>query len=260
MRHNMPADKHVRFAVSHVYHSAPPTPSPAFSDLSLPDTDAPLTPPTFMTPLEPIPEAETEVKTSAMRIHGTIAYIPGGNPILSWDVACPPTMAVPVPGRGVPSPSHFRAALGEAATNPPLPGMTLVSDFLPYRVTIAPGVGNGATSSPWTPATVPLPIPGMPASPSTQTVCVYDILVGLYKCLRTPLTPAEFDALAPTLKASLSAAYHARVARVADPVKRDEERRKGLKRVDYLLAAGKTHFVGLGATKQNNRVWILNLA
>jgi hypothetical protein len=258
--HYMPRDmsstKHVRFAVSQAYHSAPSTPSPAFSDLSLPETEGPITPPMFMAPLPTIPEHEPQ--SSTMRVHGAVVYTPGAVPYLTWDVSYPPNTAIPT--NRIAQPAHFCAALGEAVTNPSLSEMILVSDFLPYRVSILPGVGNGSTSSPWTPANVALPMPGSPLPPVTQTVCVYDVLVGLYKNLRTPLTPQEYAALSPTRKAALSSAYHIRVNRIEDPIKREEERRKGLKRIDYLLAAGKTRFIGLGMTKKSNNLWIMNFA
>jgi hypothetical protein len=249
---DMSSDKHVRFAISNVYHSAPPTPSPAFSDISLPEPEFLLTPPTFTTLLPPAPEP------FVMRIHGTLAYRPAVNPILAWDISSPPANALPVGALGV-SPSQFRPVLAEAATNPPLPEMTILTAHLPYKITIRAGVANGA-SSPWTPQNVPLPMPGMPSSPSAQHVTVYDVMVGLYTFLRIPLSPAEYAALSQPHQQALAAAFGRRVSQVQDPAQRQLEHSKGVKRIDYLSAAGRTGFLGIGATKKGNDIWVLNLA
>jgi hypothetical protein len=137
--------------------------------------------------------------------------------------------------------------------------MTLLSDALPYKITINPGVAIGA-SSPWTPQTVPLPIDGVATPSAQQHVTVHDVLVGLYTFLRIPLTPAEYAVMPPALQQVMSAAFHRRIGRIADPVKQKLEHDKGLKRIDHLLATGKTRFVGLGATKKGNDIWVLNLA
>jgi hypothetical protein len=151
----------------------------------------------------------------------------GNTSKLSWDVSYPPTTIM---ARGdVPS------LMTEAATSRFFPKIILkCSDdlYFPYDISIFPG---GKESS-WPP----------------QHISVQDVLYGLYKNLRTPLTPKEYSRLTSDGQKSYAAAYNTRVNRIVDPTKRETERRKGLKRIDHLIVAGRTHFIGLAATESND--------
>ncbi|KAF8879378.1 hypothetical protein BD779DRAFT_1423818, partial [Infundibulicybe gibba] len=73
---------------------------------------------------------------------------------------------------------------------------------------------------------------------------VSDVLQGIHNSLRTNLSASEYDAL-PTHQHQrrATAAYEARYRRVRGTRAYDEEKRGGLKRVDYLM--DNTRFAGL---------------
>jgi hypothetical protein len=145
---------------------------------------------------------------------------------LSWDVSYPPTTIM---ARG-----DVSSLMTKAATSRFFPKIILKCTvlFFPYDISIFPG---GKESS-WPP----------------RYISVQDVLYGLYGNLRTPLTPKEYSRLTSDGQESLAAAYDTRVNRIMDPTKREQERRKGLKRIDHLIAAGTTYFVGLSATESND--------
>ncbi|KAK0439246.1 uncharacterized protein EV420DRAFT_1236993, partial [Desarmillaria tabescens] len=98
----------------------------------------------------------------------------------------------------------------DPATSPPLPGgMILVSKYLPWRIHISPS-------------------------------SVSDVVVALYTALRTRVTEEELKAVGGM---GVMRAFANRVEGMGD-----EERRKGVRRVDFLL--GYTRFVGIEATDE----------
>ncbi|KAG1730098.1 hypothetical protein EDD22DRAFT_928916 [Suillus occidentalis] len=110
--------------------------------------------------------------------------------------------------------------------------LTLQNDLLPWRCEIR------ASTSPY--------------------VTVEDVLVQLYRFLRIPGTREEFKA-APSqrIRDTISETYHNRCLRASSAEDYEEEKRKGLKRVDFLM--GRTTFMGLSSTKLGPDAWVLNL-
>ena len=76
--------------------------------------------------------------------------------------------------------------------------------------------------------------------------------------VRLAVAPAEYSALTPELKHAVNASYEARWKRMAPSRERDEELRKGVKRVDFLC--GRTRFRGLSCTQRGPAVWMLNVS
>lgn len=237
--------KRVHFANADVYYSAPntpATPSPSHSDSSLPESDGPFTPPTVYGALP-----------GTARLHAALAYRPNSRAALDWDVVKQPATAALDPAAS-PARGGLRVALSAPATNPPMPSLTLVSDLLPYVVTVNPGSIVSVPS--------PYMAPGAPLPRNGQYVTVGDVLAALYSTLRLPVSRAEIGALAPApaQTAALARAYEARLSRVEDARERHVEREKGVKRIDWLIAAGATRFAGLKATPKGPDVWVLALS
>jgi hypothetical protein len=172
-------------------------------------------------------------------MHRILAYVPGVERTWTWDVSYPPTTSMPAKW-AAPTPAHVHGTLGEAATNPSLPKVVLTCADLPYDVTVLPSME------------------GVPSS-ATPAVSVRDLIFTLYKNLRTPLTHQEYGLLSPDRQLALATAYNARINRIADPIKREEEGSKGLKRIDYLIASGRTHFVGVVVTRKVTDTFTVNL-
>lgn len=241
--------KHVHFAEDIEFHSAPQTPSPSYSVSSLPSSVGPCTPPSATAALPSHGQAH---------VHGVLAFRPNTPSTVAYDVSeHPSTIALNPALRG--STFKLRTVLSEPATNPPMPALTILSDLLPYPIPVHAGAVASA-ASPYTPPTVPLPMPGSVApARAPPCVTVADVLNAVYAFLRTPLMRAEFLALPPARQQSVSTAFAARVARVLDPRARAAEQQKGVKRIDLLIATGRTRFLGLSATKRAPHAWVLNL-
>lgn len=215
--------RHVHFNEENIFYSPPPsesTPSPTFSESSLPSSSGPTTPPHlggFLLPLVPV------------AIHPILAYHPYIFPV-NYNVSYPPNTAS----------ANIRASpinldsycLAEPATNPPIRVLSLQNDLLPWRCEIR------ASTHPY--------------------VTVEDVLTQLYRFLRTPGTREEFKA-APSqhVRDSVAETYHNRCLRASSAEEYAEEQRKGLKRVDFLM--GRTTFMGLSSTKLGPDSWVLNL-
>jgi hypothetical protein len=157
---------------------------------------------------------------SVIDMHHVLAHLPGVKRTWTWDVSCPP----------VATPPHVYGTFSEPATNPPLSKVVLTCADLPYDVTVLPAMGD--------------------PSSATATVSVRDILFGIYKNLRMPLTHREYGLLSLDHQHALATAYRNRVNRIAGPTAREEEGSRGLKRIDYLIASGRTRFLGIVATDQ----------
>jgi hypothetical protein len=136
--------------------------------------------------------------------------------------------------------SDFQSLLGQAATTPSLSKIVLRCGDLdfPYDVSVLPSK----------------------ESPPPPTISVQDVLYSLYGNLRTPLAPKEYSILSSDSQKALATAYNTRVHRIVDPTRRETERRKGLKRIDHLIAAGRTYFIGLTATNESNDTFIAHFA
>jgi hypothetical protein len=242
--------KRVLFADGPARSGERTTPSPTFSDVPLPAALGPLSP---LAPVLALPGA----RGTPASLHTALAYGHGGVLPLVYDVVYPPQAMAPNPATDM-TPARLRMLLGEPATHPPTPQMTLLCDALPFPIVVRPGTVASADSA-YGSHIVPLPAVNAYGAPAhaAQFVTVHNVLVAVYAALRVALTPEEYAALAPAQQAALGAAMHRRVGAVADAAARERERRKGLKRIDFLIAAGRTRFAGLGATKHGNDVWVL---
>jgi hypothetical protein len=239
----MPGEpKSVRFADETDTYSYPSTPSPTYSTSTLPSSTGPITPPPprpySYVPLPAVGKAVPVdraipvdmAKTVAVRIHDVLAL--SRKPKITFDVSFDPSTTL------LSSLALTPRVLAEAATTPPLASLTILSTFLPWNLNIRPASQK----------------PG-------AFVTVADVLRGLYRSLRLPVTPAEFDHI-PTVadRQLVSDAYEHRCERMnrKDPVGASEERSKGVKRVDFLMRNHR--FLGLSATVKAPDVWRLSVS
>lgn len=188
----------------------PNTPSPAYSQSSLPSTTGPFTPPTPNVPLPP--HAFSPVKKNPVvphlpaspappSLHDLLANPQGAH----LDIAFPPH-----PDRLRIHHSH----LSMAATHPPAKVMKIVAPGLPWSIIVEPI----ATSSPF--------------------VTVLDVLHALYTSLHKPIKQAEFDAVSQSYRDLISKTWHHRLDKIPFPSDVKAERSRGVRRMDFLL--GKT--------------------
>jgi hypothetical protein len=222
------ADKRVHFTDTGKHRSAPSTPctSPTISDISLPD-DEPHAPHLGTIPLPPIEEP--------VRLHQALAYQPNTRMLLVYSVAAPPSTVIADPEGNV-DPTEIPRILGQAATEPPLTHMTLVSKAFPvtWAINVIPRTGAYVT--------------------------VFDVLSSVYTFLRMPLSRPEFATLALTRAALVTEAYHLRVGRIVDEADNREQQSKGVRRIDLMVADGMTDFAGLSCVATSEDVWKLHLA
>ncbi|KAH7887214.1 hypothetical protein F5I97DRAFT_1119575 [Phlebopus sp. FC_14] len=216
--------KHVRFDDEVVFFSPqPPTPSPTLTESSLPSSAGPYTPPQqYLPPPPPLP-------IGPVAIHPLLAFHPYVAPTL-YDVTLPPhTLAANARSSPTTLPPHI---LDEPATQPSMNTLTLISDMLPWRLTI---------------------------HPSRHYVSVLDVFHALYPFLRQPVSAAEFKTL-PSQEArdEVALAFHTRCRRSVSHEGYEEQKAKGVKRVDFLM--GRNRFMGLSSTKIGPDVWVLNVA
>ncbi|KAH7920074.1 hypothetical protein BV22DRAFT_1021899 [Leucogyrophana mollusca] len=214
--------KHVRFNEENIFYSpAPATPSPSHSDCSLPSSSGPRTPPQKV--YSPLP-------TGPVVIHPLLAFDPRIPPI-NYDVSFPPNTLSPNI-RSSPSalPPHV---LAEPATNPPMATLTLINDVLPWTLTVQAN--------------------------SSSYVAVIDVLDAVYRFLRLTVSKPEYKAL-PSQEAKdlVSVAFSKRCHRAPTAETYEDEKQKGVKRVDFLV--GHHKFMGLSSTKRGPDVWVLNLS
>ncbi|KAJ6453741.1 hypothetical protein C8R45DRAFT_882318 [Mycena sanguinolenta] len=226
----MPA--RVRFSRTNTFHSPPPPPplSPAGSS----STDSSweiLTPPPL--PYARIPGPSPffpkypQPSQPAGRAHSFIAL--SGTPLLNYDITLhPSTISTHYLGLSA-------AGFLESAVYPPQPSITLVTPHLPWAILVYPSNGRYVT--------------------------VGDTLSALHGALRVNVTAAEFDALGtPALKRRVTLAYQRRYERLRGHRGYKEEKRGGVKRVDFLI--GFTRFQGISpvTTSRSPDVWQLNIS
>lgn len=208
--------RHVHFADHHEAFYYPPSPSDSDSDASLPSTPGPLTPP----PLTPLglglPASLDDSTPGVVRINPILGF--STHPFISLDLRDHPS-----------STSLSPSEIAQPATKPSLSVMRIVSPYLPWQITI-------------------------PASSGT-VVTVGDVLGGLCAALRFNVKEREFDDMPSyDYRRRTSKAYLARCARFVG-VRADEEKRQGVKRVDFLM--GMNRWMGLSSTTLGPDVWQL---
>ncbi|KAJ6453240.1 hypothetical protein C8R47DRAFT_1168377 [Mycena vitilis] len=215
--------RHVRFSTENIVYS-PPSRSSATSSLG------PVTPPSHPharlpgpTPCAPR-RSHTVTSTSKGRAHNLIAL--ADSPLLSCDVSLHPS-AITTHFSGVSS-----AGFLEPAVFPPQLTISIVTPHLPWTIPVA--ASNG------------------------RYVTVSDVVNTLYRSLRTNVTPAEFHSLgSQKLKRRASEAYTQRYMRLRGHRGYEEEKKQGVKRVDFLM--GCTKFRGLSTTNAPE-VWRIHIS
>ena len=206
--------KHVRFADSVI-----DTPSPSWSDASLPSTVGPITPPSNPFPLP-------SLHGSIVRIHNLLGAS-FAEPQLVYDVSLPAQTALPR------DPTVSSWVLSQPATEPVLPFIEIISPRLPWRLAI------------------------YPAQRGSPVVTVGDVLAGIYAHLRTPVSAAEYALVGQEdVQRRIGDAFRRRCKRQPSAEAVARETGKGLKRVDFL--EGVNVFGGLSTTKEGGHVWQMN--
>jgi hypothetical protein len=122
--------------------------------------------------------------------------------------------------------------LREPATTPPLPFLTIISMHLPWIIKVYSSNG--------------------------QFVTLEDVLDSIYRSLRRNITHAEFN-MFPTQENQrrASRAYEKRYRRLRNTRAYEEEKRSGMKRVDFLM--GHTKFLGISSGSRPDE-WQLRVA
>jgi hypothetical protein len=224
--------KKVRFARTSTVHVAPTPPTPALSlgSLSPRSSSGPLTPPSYAMALPgPTPYAVPyNIKTQSgvprtVRLHTLLRF--SYSPVLNWDLTLhPSTISTQLQGLS-------RQALAEPATNPPVKKLSVRSPHLPWIIKV--------TAS------------------RDDFITVGDILETIFRTLRANVGSQEFHALpSPKEERRVTAAYEQRYRRIRDSREYEDEKRGGVKRVDFLM--GHTAFNGLSPTTHGPDVWALN--
>ena len=194
--------KHVRFAN---------VPSPASTNSTLTGSPGPATPPpVFFSP----PSTKAKMYAAppvTVQIHSLLARtVAHGTPLL-WDMSEPADSSRPQLPYG---PSRLTDTLVcEPATNPPLPALAIICEYLPWTITVVPTPG---------------------ALWSAPYVTVGDVLHTLYRALRLGVSEPELGVLEPAQRDRVRDAYARRYRRVADKHERAVEKAKSIKRVDFL--------------------------
>jgi hypothetical protein len=198
--------KTVRFSEDVVF---PPTPSPTFSNTSLPSSYGPLTPPNAFNHY-----AQLNAGGEQGTIHPVLEFRGPAAPYLCFDVTLPQQNVTP-------STKMSSDVLMNPATKEGLSTLILVHPRLgAWHITVRPAEG--------------------------KVVLVRDVLSAIYTSLRQPATGADFDSLPPPVQREVGAAFARRWARMP-PQMQNAERAKGLKRVDF-LGSGVT-FAGLSKSQ-----------
>ena len=218
--------KQVRFAYQNLVYPAPvPVPMPpgfSHSVSTVPSSYGPITPPDVRRPLpaqyappkHPYPpHGIPKVPSSASRYTPASVAI---HPYLAtdgvvWDLMDPPS-AIIRNGHSVSSRS-----LSEPATRPALPFISIVHPRLPWSFKIH--------------------------ASNARFVTLGDVLDSLFRTLRVNVTQPDFQSLSERDRRRATRAYEDRYRRLRSSRMYEEEKRGGMKRVDFLM--GHTRFVGL---------------
>jgi hypothetical protein len=210
----------------------PNTPSPAYSQSSLPSTTGPFTPPT---PNVLPPHAFSPVKKSPVVPHFVAGTPTSPAPPSLHDLLADP-QGVRLDIAWPPHPDSVRvhhSHLSMAATHPPAKVMKMVTPGLPWSITVEP------TSAPF--------------------VTVMDVLHALYTSLHKPIKQAEFDAVSHSYRDLVSKSWHYRLDAIPYPSEAKAEKARGVRRMDFLL--GKTSIKRLRYLSVSNKgevTWLVD--
>ncbi|KAJ7730616.1 hypothetical protein DFH07DRAFT_993016 [Mycena maculata] len=223
--------RHVRFSSTNTFHSPPQAP-PLTSATSSSSASSlgPLTPPS--TPYSALPgptpfaprRSYTDPSFVKSQAHSFIAF--SNKPVLKYDVSMhPSTISTCHTGLSC-------AGFAEPAVYPPQAAISLLTPHLPWAI-------------------------GVPASNGSY-VTVFDVIDSIYRTLRVNTLPAEFNALgSQKLMRKAAAAYTQRYERLRGHRGYTEEKKQGVKRVDFLM--GYTRLQGISPTPGAPDVWQLNI-
>ena len=106
--------------------------------------------------------------------------------------------------------------LSEPAIHPALPTITLVTEALPWSITV---------------------------TAKSSYVTVYDVLQALHSSLRLQVTKVEWASLPRASQNIISTSFHKRVDGFSDRTKREKQLGKGVRRLDFLV--GRTRLLGI---------------
>ncbi|KAG6811514.1 hypothetical protein H0H92_007068 [Tricholoma furcatifolium] len=206
--------KQVRFASTNLVHSPSSIPGLTISSLSPASSNAPLTPPSYTTTL-PGPTPYTigfppSPLHTPPRLHQLLEV--SRDPFLNFDLRQHPS-SITSYHRGI-----SMQALSEPATQPPMSSITITISHFPWSTTVYPSRRN-------------------------TYVTVEDILDQVYHMLRTHIEPHDYYSLPNGKdKRRVTAAYEERYRRIPGSRDYEDEKRGGVRRVDFL--AGQTKFLG----------------
>ncbi|KAJ7027810.1 hypothetical protein C8F04DRAFT_1121393 [Mycena alexandri] len=222
--------RHVRFSSVNKIYSLPPPPLLSRAVSSSASSLGPLTPPPlpYMGFAVPTPQMSKGPFSNASgmnrRAHNLLAL--STNPILRYNVSQHPS-TISTHHSGV-----APAAFLEPAIYPPQQAITLVTPHLPWSIQVS--AVNG------------------------RYVTVGDMLLTVHRTLQMNSTPAEFNMLrTEQLMRRVSRAYTQRCERLRGQRGYAEEKRGGIKRVDFLM--GYTSFQGIAPTADPD-VWTLSIS
>jgi hypothetical protein len=173
-------------------------------------------------------------------LHAAVGYRPHYYPMLEWDLSLPPDTANIAGTQPGTSKSLLAVTLGQAANSPPLYTMTVLYGAVPHKIGINPKVAIGTPT----------------ISSAQQYVTVHHVLVGLYTFFQSPLPLAEFEAEPASVQQAIYRAFLRRIEQSDNPA---TQKLEGAKRIDLLLASGKTLFLGLSLTKESKNILTLQL-
>ncbi|KAF9257292.1 hypothetical protein L218DRAFT_948111 [Marasmius fiardii PR-910] len=224
--------KRVRFSRTNTEYTIPANPSPTYSSSSLPDSDGPITPPSYLVPLPgqsyhhrsyaPPPPPKPKPAMQPIRAHPLLKYSDSHQPSLNFDVTLG-LSALTARYRPLPTP-----VLSEPAVSPPVSSLLLKTDLLPWTIPVY-------------------------ASSNGYFVTVRDVLDGIHMGLRRNVSHDEWNSI-PSRKDQLRVkeAYERRYSRIPDYQLLREEKQGGVRRVDYLCR--RTRFMGVVPSKRSG-VW-----
>ncbi|KAH9931035.1 hypothetical protein B0H21DRAFT_97880 [Amylocystis lapponica] len=183
------------------------------------------------TPFKPMSSPRTST-TTAIHIHPFLSTSPDGRCAKLWWDLKQPMETARLFGEDAKWHPLSRAQLSAAATHPPRSELTLRVPGYPWAVTVSPRA-------------------------PTACVTVLDVLYHIHRNLHKGVRVDEGRTGTRALRASVRRAYTARVDAVVDAKAREAEKRKGMRRIDYLL--GKDVFDGLRLERGEGEAWTLEM-
>ncbi|SJK99125.1 uncharacterized protein ARMOST_02412 [Armillaria ostoyae] len=218
--------KQVRFALDQA-HKVPSTPSPAKTSSTLSSSRRSSSRHEPRLP-GPTPYALPRPKVRAHpQVHSLLTVT---KPLaINYDLTNHPSTVTTSYSTLSSRPSSF----SEPAISPPVAHLTLTSPHLFWRISVRPLL-NGTY------------------------VTVSDVLYAIYNGLRENISPAEFYGLpSKTEMRRVTEAYEQRYRRIKSRSGSYEEKKAGVKRVDFFM--GRTRFAGLSPSTKGHDVWVMNI-